>query len=298
MDSQGPGDIIDGFYKIERGGSWLPVAIWTRDEVRNFRIGDGQAADEFEQQQTIHKCRRAPKEDVKHAFANDMQWPADAIGYEPDTSEDATPAPEPLPAPPAAVQGRTTARAEQLGMIDAVDKWSQDVPGEIDKDLADKAANNDDRLLQLESAVNAERDNAMVEPKIVDWKSILDRNGPARDACKAVYVTWQRARDVAGHGGKAKEYLRKHDAEHPENIAAARAAAEAAQRAQLERDLEAKRQAALKIKQEAAAEKARLAKRAKLEQDRATTNQVMGADAGYHSATHWVPLPAPPIEHQ
>lgn len=310
MDGQHTDVIIDGFYKIKRGGRWLPVAIWTKDGTRTVRVADTTVADPFEQHETFLRCKQADKAHVRHAFENAMQWPLDAIGYEPDTSADAVPAPPPpvIEPAPMAVKGETTARAEVLGLITAIDKWSSTVSGEIDKDLADTAANNDDRLIQLAKAVKAERDASIqaltatqnqkatakadadkalkvaraaldtateaTKAAKADWSGILARIEPAREACKQVYVSWQRARDVAGFGGKdaqcggqfgsAKGYLKKNDALHPENIAAARAAAEAAQRVELERQLEAKRQSEIKTVADAAAEKARLAERDRL----------------------------------
>lgn len=251
-----------GYYKMRKhkGGPWVPVAMWQKDgsmialkERRDNRVDPVEIW-------TYCAGNAVTKEAATLAF-DTGQWPGDLELELPDAAD--------------AADGDGTARAELERIIDQARTWAKDSPEQeaITKDMADLAANFDDRVMKLEKMAKAERDGefAPLEAEIKrlhgvqaelrlkkgEWKTLFDAVAPARGVLKNVYVAWQRARSLANEDTKCggqyanrKSYIAKNDPLHPDTIAAR----EAAEKAEQDR-LEAERRVQEELRHKAEAER-------------------------------------------
>lgn len=253
-----------GFYKMRahKGGPWIPVAIWRKDGVLKCRVLDVMR----DPVETWIRCAKNPvtKQDAKHAFENDGAWPGDIESIAEDIPD---------------AKGDTDAKSELTQIIKQANEWGKNPPDpkSISKDVADQAANFDDRVIKLEKLAREQRSDEIkplqdeidriekLRTKLrslkEDWKSLLDDVPTARGILKTVYVGWQREQSLAGKDTKCggqhanrKSYIAKNDALHPDTIAARKAAeekerqrqeAERRAQAEIEREAEAQRQKAV-----------------------------------------------------
>jgi len=235
----------DGFYRMRqhKGGPWLPVAIFVNKGGEQIaRV----AGDVRKPEDVWTYCAGNPvsQADAKHAFEHG-HWPGDIEATEGVVAD---------------VTDDDDAKAVLVAIIDQAREWAKNPPKpeDITKEIADRAANFDDRVIKVEKAAKVQRDKefapiadeikrldglkAELRQRKADWKDLLDKVPRARDVLKDVYVSWQRVRSLAGEDTKCggqyasrKGYIIKNDPLHPDTIKAHEAAeAEAQKRAEAE----------------------------------------------------------------
>jgi hypothetical protein len=233
-----------GYYRkrAHKSGPWIPVAIWRKNGDLVARVGDKW--DSASEIWTWVAGNPVSKNDAKYAFENGNIWPTDTesiANYPP---------------------GNMDSKTELLAIIDQARTWAKDPPepDAITKDVADLAANFDDRVVSVEKAAKVQRDEEFkpilqeierlkklqsdLKISKAEWKDLFDKVPKARGVLKDVYVTWQRHQSLAGGDTKCggqyanrKSYIVKNDPLHPDTIKAR----EAAEAAELERAKAAKR---------------------------------------------------------
>ena len=234
-----------GFYKLRDGknGPWLPVAIWEKDGKLIARVAD-KVRDPLE---IWTWCAGNPvsQEDAKTAFKTGS-WPGDLETISDDIPDAA---------------GDDDAKSELTRIIDQAREWTRNPPAAdaITKEMADRAANFDDRVMKLKKLAEVQRNDELepllaevkrldaikadIRERRADWKALIDAVQPARGALKGIYVSWQRERSLAGEDTKCggqyasrKGYVIKNDPLHPDTIKAREdAEAEARKREEAER---------------------------------------------------------------